>query len=201
MPIFIVLFSYCTLKSIIPVINPILFDEQFNAMDHLLFFKHSPTELIIKWIPVSFIGFLSFGYQFYFLIKIFAFSSIYCTVNDKRVFYRMVITYSITIILGLGLYFLFPAQGPIYYYPEQFETIQTPMSETSNYKFQKNLWAVYEKVKKHTPQDFCELTKTSGIQNGIAAFPSLHIAISCVLLYFLFRYNRAIFWLCFFHFG
>ncbi|MEA1947425.1 MAG: phosphatase PAP2 family protein [Thermodesulfobacteriota bacterium] len=199
-PIFIVLFSYCTLKSIIPVVNPVLFDEQFNTMDYNLFFKHSPTELIIEWIPVYFIGFLSFGYKFYFLIKIFAFSAIYCNVNDKRVFYKMIIAFSTTIILGLGLYFLFPAQGPIYHCPEQFEKIQTPMSETSNYKLQKDLWTVYEQVKKHTPQDFCELTKTSGIRNGVAAFPSLHIAISCVLLYFLFRYNRAIFWLCFFPF-
>ncbi len=84
--------------------------------------------------------------------------------------------------------------------PEQFEKIQIPMSETSTYKLQKDLWTVYEQVKKHTPQDFCELTKKSGIRNGVAAFPSLHIAISCVLLYFLFRYNRIIFWLCFFPF-
>ncbi|PQP32827.1 hypothetical protein C6A36_02425, partial [Desulfobacteraceae bacterium SEEP-SAG10] len=43
MPIFVVLFSYCTLKSIIPVVNPLLFDEQFNTMDYFLFLKHSQT--------------------------------------------------------------------------------------------------------------------------------------------------------------
>ncbi len=116
-PIFVVLFSYCTIKSIIPVINPILFDEQFKTMDYILFFKHSPAELIIEWIPVSFMGFLSFGYKFYFLLIMFAFSSIYCNLKDKRVFYTMVIAFSITYILGLGLYLLFPGQGPIYHYP------------------------------------------------------------------------------------
>jgi len=200
MPIFIVLFSYCTLKSIIPVINPLLLDEQFYHMDKFLFLNRSPTELIIKWIPVSFIGFLSFGYISYFLIKFFAFSSIYCKVRDKHVFYEMVTAFSLTCILGLGLYFLFPAQGPIYYYPEKFESIQMPMSETKIYDIQRDLWTVYEQVKMHNPQTFVELTKTSGVQNGIAAFPSLHIAISCVLLFFLFRYNRPIFWLFFFPF-
>ena len=111
-PLFIVLFSYCTLKSIIPVINPKLFDEQLNIMDYYLFFKHSPTELLVKWIPVFFTGYLSFGYKFYFLIKMFAFSSVYCIVSNKEVFHRMVIAFSTTCILGLILYFLFPAQGP-----------------------------------------------------------------------------------------
>jgi hypothetical protein len=196
-PIFIVLFSYCTLKSIIPVVNPFLFDEQFNMIDYYLFFKHSPTALIINWIPISYMGLLSFGYKSFFLIKIFAFSSIYCTLKDKRVFYRMVIAFSLTYFIGLGLYYIFPSQGPIYYQPKKFEAILTPMSETSNYQIQKDLWKNYEHVKKHTPEKFCELTKASGIRNGIAAFPSLHIAVSCVLLYFLFRYSRAIFWLCF----
>ena len=112
----------------------------------------------------------------------------------------MVIAFSATYILGLVLYFLFPAQGPIYYYPERFEMIQTQMEKTSNYQIQRKLWEVYEQVKQYPPQEFCELTKMSGIRNGIAAFPSLHIAISCVLLFFLFRYVRLIFWLCFFPF-
>jgi len=200
MPIFVVLFSYCTLKSIIPVVNPLLFDEQFNTLDYYLFLKHSPTELIIKWIPISYIGLLSFGYKSFFLIKISAFSSIYCTVKDKGVFYRMVIAFSLTYFIGLVLYLIFPAQGPIYSQPEKFKAIQTAMSKTTNYRIQMDLWQVYEQVKEHTPKKFYELSKTSGIRNGIAAFPSLHIAVSCVLLYFLFRYNRAIFWLCFFPF-
>jgi hypothetical protein len=199
-PIFVVLFSYLTLKSIIPVVNPALFDKQFYTMDYTLFLKNSPTELAVRWVPVSLMGFLSFGYKFYFILKMLAFSSIYCTIKDKRIFYRMVMAFSIASILGLALYFIFPAQGPIYYFPEKFKTIQTSMSETSIYKLQEELWTVYEQVKKNTPRDFFKLTKSSGIRNGIAAFPSLHIAISCVLLYFLFRYKRTIFWLCFFPF-
>jgi len=199
-PLFIVLFSYCTLKAIIPVINPKLFDEQLNIMDYYLFFKHSPTELLVKWIPVCFTGYLSFGYKFYFLIKMFAFSSIYCVVSNKEVFHRMVLAFSTTYILGLILYFLFPAQGPYFCYPEKFEMIQPHIEKTSNYQLQKMLWTVYEQVKQYPPQKFCELTKMSGVRNGIAAFPSLHIAISCVLLFFLFRYVRLVFWLCFFPF-
>jgi hypothetical protein len=199
-PVFVVLFAYCMLKSIIPVVNPRLYDEQFNTMDYFLFLKHYPTELAIEWIPVSWIGFLSFGYTFYFLLKMFAFSAIYCAVSDRQVFHRMVFAFSLTLILGMALYFLFPAQGPIYYYPEQFKVIQVPMSETNIYKLQRNLWTVYEQVKQHTPMEFYELTKESGIQNGVAAFPSLHIAISCVLLYFLYRYHRVTFWICFFPF-
>jgi membrane-associated phospholipid phosphatase len=196
-PIFVILFAYITLKSIIPVVNARLYDHQFNAMDYFLFLKHYPTELSIQWIPVSWTGLLSFGYRFYFLLNIIAFSSIYCAVSDRRIFYRMVIAFSLTYILGLSLYFCFPAQGPIYHYPDQFEVIRSPMSETSTYEFQRSLWTVYEQVKQHTPKDFCELTKDSGVLSGIAAFPSLHIAVSCVLLYFLFRYHRVIFWLCF----
>jgi membrane-associated phospholipid phosphatase len=112
----------------------------------------------------------------------------------------MVFAFSLTYILGLGLYFLFPAQGPIYYYPEQFELIQEPMSQTTVHNMQTSLWTVYEQVKQHTPAEFCELTRESGIRNGVAAFPSLHIAISCVLLYFLYKYHRVTFWLCFFPF-
>jgi hypothetical protein len=199
-PIFVVLFAYCTLKSIIPVVNPRLYDEQFNTIDHFLFLKRYPTELALTWIPLSCIGFLSFGYTFYFLLKMFAFSSVYCAVSDKRVFHRMVFAFSLTLIIGMGIYFLFPAQGPIYYYPKQFERIQAPMSETRTYRIQRNLWTVYEQVKQHTPNEFYELTKESGIRNGVAAFPSLHIAISCVLLYFLYRYHRVTFWICFFPF-
>ena len=200
LPIFIVLFSYCMLKSIIPIVNHNLYDKQINIMDYYLFFKHSPTELLIKWIPVFFVGYLSFGYKFYFLLKIFAFSSIYCIVNDKEVFKRMVIAFSTTYILGLILYFLFPAQGPIYYYPEKFRSIESHIEKTSNFQLQRSLWTAYEKVKQYPPQEFCKLAKKSGVKNGIAAFPSLHIAISCVLLFFLFRYVRIVFWLCFFPF-
>jgi len=199
-PIFVVLFAYCTLKSIIPVINPRLYDEQFNTMDYFLFLKHSPTELALTWIPLSCIGFLSFGYKFYFLLKISALSSIYCVVRDRRIFHRLVIAFSLTYIFGLGIYLVVPAQGPIYYFPEAFQRIEAPMSETSTYLLQRTLWTVYEQVKQHTPMEFYELTTESGIRNGIAAFPSLHIAISCVLLYFLYRYHRVTFWLCFFPF-
>ena len=78
--------------------------------------------------------------------------------------------------------------------------IQSHIEKTSNYQFQIMLWTVYDQVKQYPPQKFCELTKLSGVRNGIAAFPSLHIAISCVLLFFLFRYVRLVFWLCFFPF-
>ena len=184
------LFAYCTLKAIIPVVNPNLFDEQINIMDYYLFFKHSPTELLIKWIPGFFAGYLSFGYNFYFLIQIFSFSSIYCLVSDKEVFRKMVVAFSTTCILGLILYFLFSTQGPIYYYPEKFKTIESQMVKTSSYQLQRALWTVYEQVKQYPPQEFCELTKMSGVRNGIAAFPSLHIAISCVFLFFLFKYAQ-----------
>lgn len=78
--------------------------------------------------------------------------------------------------------------------------IESHMEKTSTYQFQRTLWTVYEQVKQYPPREFCELTKMSGVLNGIAAFPSLHIAVSCALLFFLFRYVRLVFWLCFFPF-
>jgi membrane-associated phospholipid phosphatase len=199
-PIFIVLFAYCMLKSIIPVVNPRLYDEVFNTMDYFLFLKHYPTELSIEWIPVSWIHLLSFGYTSYFLLKVCAFSAVYCFGREARIFSDMVFAFSLTLILGMSLYFIVPAQGPIYYYPGQFESIQDPMSTTTTYKLQTDLWAVYKQVKQHSPREFSALTRQSGIRNGVAAFPSLHIAVSCVLLYFLFRCHPPTFWLFLFPF-
>jgi len=74
------------------------------------------------------------------------------------------------------------------------------MSQTTNYEIQRDLWTVYEQAKQYKPEEFSELTKKSGIRNGVAAFPSLHVAVSCVLLFFMFRYVRPVFWMCFFPF-
>jgi hypothetical protein len=194
-PIFVVLFAYCMLKSIIPVVNSRLYDEAFSTLDYLLFLNHDPVDLTLKCVPVSWIRLLSFGYTSYILLKIFAFSAVYCFTRDGRAFHRMVFAFSFTLIIGMAVYFLFPAQGPIYYYPEKFRAIEEPMSKTTTYHLQRDLWTAYEQVKQHTPEEFYELTRASGVRIGLAAFPSLHIAISCVLLYFLFIYHRFTFWL------
>lgn len=195
LPLFLVIFTYLEVKVLIPLARTHLFDATFNAWDFALFLKRDPIQTLHDWIPRSWMPFLSLGYTFYFPLQMISFSVVYAKA-ERKIFYQMTLAFAITYAIGLCIYYLTPSLGPIYFYPDRFASLGPAFLQTQVFMTQQNLWTAYEQMRQVTPLEFYERSKIFMIVNGIAAFPSLHLAISTVLLSFLFRHHRLAFLFC-----
>ena len=194
-PLFIIIFCYCHIKVLIPSFTSRSFDQFFYDLDYYLFLKNVPAEWLFSILGETIAPLLSFSYVFYFLLKIFGLSIVYARAKEPRVFDTMIIAVGTTYMFGIVVYIMFPALGPVYYYPEIFENYREAIGQTKINYMQASLWLHYVQMTQHPPLEFYRLVLDSGIRNGIAAFPSLHVAVSCVMFYYLYYYGRFWFWI------
>ena len=163
--------AYRNLKASIPFLRPDeLFDRELADLDRWMFFGHDPAALlhgllgtgisahVLSTFYVAFIVFLplSLGLALVFSERI-----------QVSLFYAAAL--SLNWILGAATYLLLPALGPIYYYPEDFAAL--PYTEVS---FLQDM-LLEDRV------GFLADPAT-GTPQAIAAFASLHIAMSFTAL-------------------
>ncbi len=163
--------AYRNLKSTIPFLRPDeLFDVQLADIDRAMFLGNDPAELlhgllgtgiaahIISTFYIAFIVFLplSLGVALVFAERLRA-----------ALFYAAAL--GLNWIIGAATYFLLPALGPIYFYPQWFAGL--PHTETARLQdlLMSDRIAFLADPATGTPQ-------------AIAAFVSLHISISCTAL-------------------
>jgi hypothetical protein len=162
--------AYRNLKAVVPLLRPELFDRQLGNADRWLLFGHDPAVVlhdvlgmgvqtqVLSTVYAAFIVFLplSLGLALVFSRRI-----------ELSLFYAT--TLSINWVLGAASYFLLPSLGPAYAQPWIFAAL--PHSEVTN--LQKML--LDQRVGfLHDP--------ATGTPQAIAAFASLHLAMSATAL-------------------
>jgi hypothetical protein len=163
--------AYRNLKAVVPLLRPgDLFDSELAAVDRVLFLGHDPATLmhsvigtgiqthVVSAIYVAFIVFLplSLGLALVFAGRL-----------EVSLFFATAL--SINWIVGAASYFLLPALGPIYVDPSTFSAL--PHSEAAH----------LQQMLLDQRVGFLDDPET-GTPQAIAAFASLHIAMSFTAL-------------------
>lgn len=166
--------THFILKAFIPLLNPSNYDGLFWKLDRLLFFNHQPQ----RWVQAlaSFPWFLQgldlfYSSLYYFLVwGSVLFFLVWLSHNQIHGFMS---SFCLFWQIGLLLYILFPAWGPVFTKPVLFEKAMAFMPHT--YHVQSQLWQetahVIRREFNFTLRYF-----------GCAAFPSLHVGVLFLFL-------------------
>lgn len=169
-----VLFAvYSNLKVAMPLLRPGLYDHLFYAADRALFLGHDPLKLISSFRPHWFITLMHRSYFFLFFFISFGLSgSLFF--GSARYMERSVLALALAYIIGLAGYYLAPSVGPAFY-DDTYELFR----HTANSVVKMWLYNAYI--------DFCQRPYTASVApfQGLAAFPSLHVAQIAVFIYYL----------------
>jgi len=179
--VIIVLILFCNLKQIIPLINPKLFDNTFWRMDIALHLGHSPTLLFLKIPSLSwFWPFIDKAYFTFFIENMIILWIFILQTKSIELRYRFIFAICLCWIIGGLSYYLFPGLGPCYFKGELFQGLNIPIAKS----LQHSLLVEYSSFRNnpliYRPKTFY----------GIAAMPSLHIAIVVLFYIFSLKLNR-----------
>jgi hypothetical protein len=175
----IVLTIYCTIKQAIPRINQRLYDEELLMIDTIVHAGINPMVFSVNLFSEFWFKIIDFIYISWYAIKIVVLA-LFAVIADKNLQSRFFGAFFCLWIIGGLLAVAFPSLGPVYFTPEWFVNVTRPHA----LKLQMKLWLSYQDALANP-----ELYKIL-IYEGIAAFPSLHVAIVALFTFFLFRVNR-----------
>jgi hypothetical protein len=162
--------AYRNLKATIPLLFDVLYDDQLAAADRLLFAGHDPAKLLqdlfgtgisAHVLSTTYTGFIVF------LPLSLAIALVFAERLQASLVYASAM--SINWLLGIASYFALPALGPVYADPSAFERL--PYTEAT---YLQNLLLDQRTAFLGDPG--------SGTPQAIAAFASLHIAMSFTAL-------------------
>lgn len=176
----LVLVIYCNIKQAIPRIHPQTFDEDLERLDILLHLGFDPLRVPVYLADHPIItGAIDFLYVVWYFVKA-PMVVIFLLVRNRRLHVGFYGAYLSIWIVG-GLFAVaFPSLGPIYTHPELYESLNKPFATG----FQERLWTHYQQMLA-APEEYQAL-----IYEGIAAFPSLHVAVVALFAFFLGRVHR-----------
>jgi hypothetical protein len=164
--------AYRNLKGLLPILRPgDLFDSELAAVDRDLFAGHDPAALlhslfgvgpipthVLAWVYAAFIVFLPLSL---------AVALVFARALSTSLFFATAL--SINWLIGIGSYFLVPSLGPAFADPGAFAAL--PHSQVT----------VLQQMLVEDRTGFLRNTDT-GTPQAIAAFASLHIAMSVTSL-------------------
>jgi len=163
--------AYRNLKGVIPLLRPgDLFDRELAEFDRAMFLGHDPPALLHDLLGTGIsTHFLSTFYVAFivFLPLSLAVALVFSRDLQTSLFYATAL--SLNWLIGAGSYFLLPALGPVYAYPEWFASL--PHSEVTR----------LQGILLDDRIGFLKNPDT-GTPQAIAAFASLHIAMSFTAL-------------------
>ena len=163
--------AYRNLKASLPLLRPgDLFDTQLADADRFLFFNHDPAALLHDLLGTGFAAhFLSTFYIAFivFLPLSLGLALVFVERLQLSLFYATAMC--VNWVLGMASYFLLPALGPIYFYPSWFSDL--PHTEVTR----------LQELLMDDRVGFLANPAT-GTPQAIAAFASLHIAMSFTAL-------------------
>jgi len=164
------------------------YDPAFNAMDRAILHGYSVSDLAhwaILTFPLSFFRFLEFIY-FGMFPQIGAGIILVTLFDGKRRGLQFVGAILLAYYLALGLFYLWPSQGPYYLCPAHFSSFPATLQA---YSIQKSLIAHALALWNHTP-----IHRIS--TDYFIAFPCMHIAQPLIVMWFLRRWKRMVIVLC-----
>ena len=173
---------YTLLKQEIPLLNSHLFDAQLDAVDRWLHLGFEPAA-IWHWLPWHWFSLIvDLLYIVWYLLKT-PVILLFLLHRNRQRRWHFFTSYILTWMIGGSFAILLPSLGPIYVRPELYEGLAAPYAN----QLQTMLWTHYQQF----------LADPSAynvyIYEGIAAFPSLHVAI-IVLFTLALRPWRLLFW-------
>ena len=175
--------AYRNLKASVPLLRPdVLFDRELAEADRLLFFGHDPAVLVHDLLGVGFQTHVISALYIAFIVFLplsLGVALVFSNRLEVSLFYATAL--SLNWILGAASYFLLPALGPIYFDPATFSAL--PHTEVTN----------LQQMLLDDRIGFLADPAT-GTPQAIAAFASLHIAMSftALLSAYLFDLSRAL---------
>jgi hypothetical protein len=159
--------SYRNLKGTLPLLRDDLFDRQLAALDRDLFLGHDPADLLHGLLGTGGLPthVLSTFYAVFiiFLPLCLGLALVFSPDLPTSLFFTTAL--SLNWLLGIGSYFLLPALGPVYADPGAFAAL--PYSEVTR---------LQEMLLDHRVAYLRD--PDNGTPQAIAAFASLHIAMS-----------------------
>jgi hypothetical protein len=163
--------AYRNLKSLVPFLRPgDLFDRELADVDHAIFLGHDPAALLH--------GLLGTGISAHVLSTFYAAFIVFLPLSlgvalvfshrlQLSLFYATAL--SVNWVLGAATYFLLPALGPIYAFPQWFaELPHTEVTRLQQMLLDDRVGFLAD--------------PTTGTPQAIAAFASLHVAMSFTAL-------------------
>ncbi|NQT90839.1 MAG: phosphatase PAP2 family protein [Candidatus Omnitrophica bacterium] len=179
--IMVMLVFFCNLKQIIPLVNPVLFDNQMWRLDQAFHFGISPTILMVELFKNNFVlHAMDVIYASFFLKNIVVPLIFILQYKSKTLRNQFITAICLCWIIGGMSYYLFPAMGPCYLTPGFFSSMDIPIAK----QLQDILLECYTVVRQNP------YSPRGRNFYGIAAMPSLHIAIVALFTFFARRLNR-----------
>jgi|SRR5580658_4337562 hypothetical protein len=163
------------------------YDPAFNAIDKWILHGWSVSDLsswAIRSLPLPFFRFLEFIY-FGMFPQIGAAILLVSVSGGKNRGLQFVGTILMAYYLALGLFYVWPGQGPYSLDPEHFSRVPATLQV---YAIQNNMMARALALWNHVP-----IQRISGY---FIAFPCMHIAQPLIVMWFLRRWKRMLIFLC-----
>jgi hypothetical protein len=163
------------------------YDAAFNAMDKWMLQGWSVSDLshwAIRSVPLTFFRFLEFIY-FGMFPQIGAAILLVSVSGGKNRGLQFVGTILMAYYLALGLFYLWPSQGPYSLCPGHFSRFPATLQV---YGIQKNMMAHALALWNHVP--------TQRISGYFIGFPCMHIAQPLIVMWYLRRWKRMLIFLC-----
>ncbi len=174
------LLVYCNIKQAIPFINPLLYDRELVFLDKFIHLGINPNLLTVSLLGGDFFTpLMDKIYVLWYILNplILVFFAI---LPDRKIHRRFFASYFALWIYGGLFAVMFPSLGPIYCYPSWFKNLKMPFASS-----------LQGMLLNHYNQALADPEKYK-IYNyeGIAAFPSLHVAVAALFAFFFWKVNR-----------
>lgn len=158
------------LKSSTYLVNPRTWDAQLLRLDRALHFGISPSLFLLELFksPASYRA-IDFYYAVLYGIIVVTYPSLFVAIAGKHLRHAFATAFVLVMILGWIGYAALPSWGPVFIQPQEFEASLRYMPMTVRIQSQ-----LFEETSSLVRNPLGERTIVYG---GIAAFPSLHVAI------------------------
>jgi hypothetical protein len=165
-------YVYGWIKLAMPVVHPVLFDQELWNLDTMLFLGMAPTVFFLDVLGNDlFLRGIDWTYSYIFYASTIIATSYFFSHPSRRIRLAFANGNGLMWLAGAWLYMLVPSLGPAYRFPDVWLTYDHVLSRTQF--LQAMLMRNYQNV----------LRAARGLSHGdmhlmfgIAAFPSLHVA-------------------------
>lgn len=167
----LVMYFYSSLKGLLQVIHPALYDEVLWEIDRWTFLGFSPNVFALYALrhPAA-LRFFDVTYGAVFAYTLAASIPFFFSLASDRLRLSFATGSTLLWTAGAWLYFLVPSLGPCYVYAEVWEPFAAAMPKTAD--MQRFLMANYQVIQRIP---WRSLPPEMNVLGGVAAFPSMHV--------------------------
>ncbi|MDP3298176.1 MAG: phosphatase PAP2 family protein [Thermodesulfovibrionia bacterium] len=170
-PTIVVVFTFDSLGGLIPYINPVTYDELLIKLDYMIFNAH-PTVALERFTTPIVTELLQLAYTSYYFLPVILGVALKVK-GEKTQFDRGIFLVILCFFLSFIGYILMPAIGPRF---------------TINHLQSTELHGIFLR-------DIIDSTLNALEGKKMDAFPSGHTAVTLVVLYLAYKFQRVIFWI------